>query len=121
MRLSDTEREMLRQAARDCFESNTMLSLVGSRLDDERKGGGIDLLIDTRMIDAAQIVKAHHRFLSRVYPLLGEQIIDLLIDYPARQQQMPIYEVTRVQGDFVTDVSALRLLPKVAPVVEIVR
>ncbi len=98
MRLSHTEREMLRQAAKDCFEPDAVLRLFGSRLDDARKGGDIDLLIETRMIDAAQIAKAHHRFLSRVYARLGEQKIDLLIDYPSRQQSLPIYEVARSQG-----------------------
>jgi hypothetical protein len=43
------------------------------------------------MMDAAQIAKAHHRFLSRVFGRLGEQKIDLLIDYPARQQPMPLF------------------------------
>jgi len=98
MRLSDIERETLKQTARDCFEPNVVLRLFGSRLDDARKGGDIDLLIETRMVDPAQIAKAHLRFLSRVYARLGEQKIDLLIDYPARQQQMPIFEIARAQG-----------------------
>ena len=98
MRLSDTERETLRQAAKDCFEPDAVLRLFGSRLDDARKGGDIDLLIETRMIDASEIARAHHRFLARVYARIGEQKIDLLIDYPSRQQSMPIYEVARAQG-----------------------
>jgi predicted nucleotidyltransferase len=98
MRLSDRERETVRQAAKDCFEPDAVLRLFGSRLRDARKGGDIDLLIETSMIDAAQIAKAHHRFLSQVYAHLGEQRIDLLIDYMARQQRMPIYEIAHVQG-----------------------
>jgi hypothetical protein len=38
MRLSDMERETLRQAAKDCFEPDAVLRLFGSRLDDARKG-----------------------------------------------------------------------------------
>ena len=98
MRLSSSERNLLRQAARDAFEPEVALRLFGSRLDDARKGGDIDLLLETRMVDAAQIAKAQVRFLSRVYTLMVEQKIDLLIDFPARQQRPPIFEIARSQG-----------------------
>jgi len=98
MRLSEIERETLRQAAKDCFEPGTVLRLFGSRLDDARKGGDIDLLIETEMVDPSQIAKAHLRFLPRVYASLGEQKIDLLIDYPARRQQALIFNIARAQG-----------------------
>ena len=65
------------------------------RADDARRGGDIDLLIETELCDPAQIARAHTQFLARVYTALGEQKIDVLIDYPARQSQSPIYEVAR--------------------------
>lgn len=98
MRLSKFESETLAQAARDCFESEAAVRLFGSRLDDASRGGDIDLLIETNLTDADQIARAHTRFLSYVYTRLGEQKIDLLIDFPTRRQQTPIYEIARTQG-----------------------
>lgn len=98
MRLSDREREALCQAAKACFEPDVVLRLFGSRLDDSRRGGDIDLLVETRIADAASVARAHLRFLSEVNSCLGEQKIDVLIDYPGRRQRSPIFEIARVQG-----------------------
>ena len=98
MRLNKQESQILTQAARDCFGPGALVRLFGSRLDDAKRGGDIDLLIETKLTDADQIARAHTRFLSYVYTRLGEQKIDLLIDFPTRQQQTPIYEIARAQG-----------------------
>ena len=47
MRLSALQRKVLTQTARDCFDPDVRLRLFGSRMDDTRKGGDIDLLIET--------------------------------------------------------------------------
>ena len=47
---------------------------------------------------SAQIVAAHSRFLADAYAQLGEQKIDLLIDYPGRTNRAPIFERARSQG-----------------------
>ena len=98
MTLSDIERGTLRQTAKACFEPDVVLRLLGSRLEDSRKRGGIDLLVETRMFDVPSIAKAHLRFLSEVCVRLGEQKIDFLIDYPGRQQSSPIFKIARTQG-----------------------
>lgn len=98
MRLSKFEGETLVQAARVSFEPDAVVRLFGSRLDDAGRGGDIDLLVETRMTDARLIAQAHTRFLSFVYARLGEQKIDLLIDFPTRQQDAPIYAIARREG-----------------------
>ena len=98
MRLSDREREILRQAAKTCFEPDVVIRLFGSRLDDSRRGGDIDLLLETRITDTKSIARAHLRFLSEVNSFLGEQKIDVLIDYPGRRQRPPIFQIAREQG-----------------------
>ena len=75
-----------------------MVRLFGSRLDDSKRGGDIDLLITTQLSDPAQIARAHSRFLAQVYARLGEQKLDVLIDYPHSQQQLPVYRVARETG-----------------------
>jgi len=68
------------------------------RVDDRQRGGDIDLLLETELRDPAQIVAAHSRFLADAYAQLGEQKIDLLIDYPGRTNRAPIFERARSQG-----------------------
>lgn len=98
MRLSDHERTVLRQAARESFEPDVVVRLFGSRVDDARRGGDIDLLVETQLIDVERIAKARMHFLSSIYAQLGEQKIDLLIDYPGRQLQSAIYEIAHADG-----------------------
>lgn len=98
MRLSPREREVIRQSVRECFDAQAEVRLFGSRTDDSRMGGDIDLLVDTRLTDPALIAQAHHRLLARLYARLGEQKIDVLIDYPTRQTALPIYDIARAQG-----------------------
>jgi len=98
MRLSDFEREILKRAAIESFGTDVRLRLFGSRADDSRRGGDIDLLVDTTQADPTAIAQAHTRFLASVYARLGEQKLDLLIDYPGRQHRPPIFDVARREG-----------------------
>lgn len=98
MRLTPEERAVLCEAARCRFGAAAQVRLFGSRLDDSRRGGDIDLLIDTPLTDPAAIVDAHLGFLADVYSRLGERKVDVLIDYPGRQTDAPIYAIARAQG-----------------------
>ena len=98
MRLSPEQRRVLLDSARACFGAGVQVRLFGSRLDERQRGGDIDLLLETELRDPAQIVAAHCRFLADAYAQLGEQKIDLLIDYPGRTNRAPIFERARSQG-----------------------
>lgn len=98
MRLTTFEIETLKQAAHDCFDTGAVVRLFGSRLDDARKGGDIDLLIETALEDPDQIARAHSLFLARVYAKMGEQKVDVLIDFPKRHQQLHVYQLARQSG-----------------------
>lgn len=107
MRLTPLEHEAIKRAAQSSFEPGVVLRLFGSRVDDAKRGGDIDLLVETRLQDAAEIARAHTRFLSQVYAALGEQKVDVLIDYPARQTRPPIFEVAHQQGVVLCVISLL--------------
>jgi predicted nucleotidyltransferase len=98
MRLTPTERTTLTRAARSCFRDDAVLRLFGSRVDDDALGGDIDLLVQTTMTDALEIAKAHILFLAQVYQSLGQQKIDLLIDYPSKKQRPIIFDIAKNQG-----------------------
>lgn len=98
MRLSDFERTTLKQTAQACFGADAAVRLFGSRVDDSKRGGDIDLLIQTQLADPERVVKARTQFLVTVQSLLGEQKIDVLIDFPTRQSRAPIYAVAQAHG-----------------------
>lgn len=90
MRLTPHQQQVIRQFARDCFGTGVHVTLFGSRADDNARGGDIDLLISTKMTDIEEIVRAEIAFQSQVQQAIGEQKIDLLIDYPGRGERPPI-------------------------------
>lgn len=98
MRLTEYERITLRQLARDFFGSDVVVRLFGSRLDDGKRGGDFDLLIETKLLDPALIAHAHTRFLAGIYSRLGERKVDVLIDYPERRHRPPIFEQAHTVG-----------------------
>ncbi|WP_163557783.1 nucleotidyltransferase domain-containing protein [Halomonas sp. NO4] len=98
MRLTYQEREIIRRAALDCFGQSAKVRLFGSRANDDARGGDIDLLIETDMTDVDDIVRAEIAFQVQVQGVLGEQKIDLLIDYPGRGEHPPIFAVAERSG-----------------------
>ena len=72
--------------------------LFGSRVDDHKRGGDIDLLIETEETDVRRIVKTELAFMVKLQMQLGEQKIDVLVDYPSRKVIPPIVEVAKQTG-----------------------
>nr|VFK50858.1 MAG: hypothetical protein BECKTC1821D_GA0114238_11206 [Candidatus Kentron sp. TC]VFK64034.1 MAG: hypothetical protein BECKTC1821F_GA0114240_11135 [Candidatus Kentron sp. TC] len=77
MRLTDRQRRVIRDAARQAFGPGASVRLFGSRLDDSRKGGDIDLLVETpTLVEDAGLAAA--RMSARIQMQLGERKIDIL-------------------------------------------
>lgn len=54
--------------------------LFGSRTDDQRKGGDIDLLVEPpEPVDARQVIVLQTRLAARLYRSIGERRIDILV------------------------------------------
>ncbi|MCH4563017.1 nucleotidyltransferase domain-containing protein [Halomonas sp. EGI 63088] len=98
MRLSKHQCQIIRQTVANCFGPGARVYLFGSRADDTARGGDIDLLIETEMTDVDEIVRAEIQFQVKVQQRLGEQKIDLLIDYPGRGEHPPIFAVAERTG-----------------------
>ena len=56
------------------------------------------MLIETEETDVRRIVKTELAFMVKLQMQLGEQKIDLLVDYPSRKVTPPIFEVARRTG-----------------------
>lgn len=98
MRLSGEQRRVIKQAARSCFGADAEVRLFGSRVDDSKRGGDIDLLINTSLTDPDTIGRAEIAFQVQVQRALGEQRIDVLVDYPARRVRPPIFAIAEQTG-----------------------
>ena len=105
MRLTEKDRAAIGQAARECFLPGWTVRLFGSRLDDARRGGDIDLLVEPpHTLGPAELVERRNRFIARLYRLLGEQQIDVLIVPSDTPDQRPVVNAARRQGLLLTRV-----------------
>lgn len=98
MRLSDKQKKIITQLFSQYFSPPDSLWLFGSRVDDERKGGDIDLYIETHSDDVALISRQQVAFLVALKLQLGDQKIDLVINRIKNNSQLPIYGVARKNG-----------------------
>lgn len=79
MRLRQKEIEAIVRVAKEIYGNGVRVYLFGSRLDDEKRGGDIDLLVRTDC--EKQGVLARIRMISRLKQCLGEQKIDVIGDH----------------------------------------
>ena len=91
MRISEHDLCAIRRSALQYFGSGVQVWLFGSRLDDQKKGGDIDLYIETGIQDADRLIDAKLHFLRELHQALGEQKIDVVIKRTAAATHLPIY------------------------------
>lgn len=76
MRLTTHEQEVIKKAFSEIF-GNGRLYLFGSRVDDTKNGGDIDLYIES--VDGGNLSSKKIDFLVRIKQAIGEQKIDVVI------------------------------------------
>lgn len=92
MRLSPEAIRVIQDAFVHVFEKGD-LYLFGSRVDDTRKGGDIDLYVDTD--NRERLGEKRIEFLTRIKRHIGNQRIDLVV---ARSTRRDIDEIATSQG-----------------------
>jgi predicted nucleotidyltransferase len=95
MRLNPETIGPLLDAVRGAFGENAQVWLFGSRVDDSRRGGDIDLYIETD-IDK-NLVALRSRLLRQLEDIFGERKIDLSVR-PRSRALHPLHEIARDQG-----------------------
>lgn len=98
MRLTDHQCTIIRATVAETFGSKTNVWLFGSRVDDDKHGGDIDLLIETDQVDVDTITRNEIAFLTKLQMKLGEQKVDVLIDYPSRKVRPAIFAIAKQTG-----------------------
>ena len=77
MRLSEKEKSTIVQAVAE-FDTTARVYLFGSRVDDTKKGGDIDLLVLSSSIDLNTKLKIK----AKIFQFLADQTIDIVIATP---------------------------------------
>jgi len=81
MRLNNKEIAAIKEVTRGVFGDNATISLFGSRTDDNKKGGDIDLFIQcNRQISLEEQYQLKIKFLVQLKKNIGDQKIDVLIN-----------------------------------------
>lgn len=99
MRLTDQQRFRIRSAAARVLGQTAEVWLFGSRVDDDARGGDIDLYVELEG-EPADILERQLRFYASLQRELGEQRIDVVvhrrgtplrpIDREARRHGIPL-------------------------------
>ena len=96
MRLSPKKLQVLRDCAREALPGDITyeLRLFGSRLDDNRKGGDVDIYLETTGLSAEQC----YELKLTLRPLL-EEALDLPVDLIVQDAQSPLLLISHVARD----------------------
>ena len=94
MRLDSEIKTKIIKYANQYFGTDIKLYLFGSRVYDNKKGGDIDLYLESsKEIDINQQIK----FLNDMYKNVTERKIDLIINTPSKKDK-PIFHTAKQEG-----------------------
>lgn len=79
MRLSPKEVDAIKSAFNAVINSPFKLYLFGSRLDNAKKGGDIDLLILVGAAEKQKVVDLKNQIRSKIFEKIPEQKIDITV------------------------------------------
>jgi len=79
MRLTDSEIDAIKQTFLDLFHTGKVY-LFGSRVDDTKRGGDIDLYFELdENLSAEELMRLKVQYKLKLYDLIGEQKIDIVV------------------------------------------
>lgn len=98
MRLHEIQRQAIKSIVTDIVGADSRIWLFGSRVDDTKRGGDIDLLIETDMI-LPNRVDVLCKLEGRFAKVLGDRKIDILLKDARTSHDAPIYQAARTKGE----------------------
>ena len=94
MRLKKEEILQIKRITKAYFGDDAKVYLFGSRVNDKKRGGDIDLYIETGLKE--NIVQRKIKMLGKLQEMLGEQKIDIVINN--FHSDKLIYQIARNEG-----------------------
>jgi predicted nucleotidyltransferase len=98
MRITSNQKQIICASAAKYFGAEVRVWLFGSRVDDQAKGGDIDLYIEPQIQNAADLIMAKLQFLREVHQKIGEQKIDVVLHRANDAADLPIYHIAKQNG-----------------------
>jgi len=92
VRLTPYELEAIKTTAKEVFGEGVKLWLFGSRVDPTKRGGDIDLYIETQ---EGYNVKKLLKFLARLNIRIGERKIDVILEREGCAKEIAIEAKTK--------------------------
>ena len=94
MRLNEQEKAAIRDVIHS-EDPSAEIYLFGSRLDDARKGGDIDLYVETAIDE--KLLKRKARILRKLWERIGVQRIDLILK-PRKTPLKALHRIAKNTG-----------------------
>ena len=94
MRITHEEKDKIIRYSKKYFGAGSKLYLFGSRVYDDKKGGDIDLFLES-ISDVDMQVQIE--FLKQLYLHVTPRKVDLVIKSPSKKDQ-PIYHTAKKEG-----------------------
>ena len=92
MRLTSDQAEAIRQRIRSCMGPHARIWLFGSRVDDSRRGGDVDIYVEP---ESAPSLESRLMCKSALADALDLNV-DLVVQQPGRD--LPIYRIAKQSG-----------------------
>lgn len=89
MRLNSKEKTAIKEAIHKNFGPGARVFLFGSRVDDQKKGGDIDLYVETGLT-GEELLLAKLLAMGDIQQSIGEQKIDILTASSKSSQDQPL-------------------------------
>lgn len=98
MRLTQREIQMIKSSAREVMGEGTNVWLFGSRVDDNKRGGDIDLLIEADLPEPKARILKKSQLWAKLQLQLGEQRVDIILAETKLGKPKLIEQVARETG-----------------------
>lgn len=98
LRLTEKEINYIKTIFIKHFGINNHIWVFGSRVDLNKRGGDLDLYIETNSDSMAEVFDQKIKFLVDLKDAIGDQKIDVIINLLPLNKQLLIYEEARTTG-----------------------
>lgn len=97
MRISESVARTIKDSVARHFGNDARVYLFGSRVNDDTRGGDIDLLVETDLA-SREAIRAKARVMTDIQLAHGDQKIDLVVTSPGSNDERAIVTEARKEA-----------------------